>query len=186
MEVARRLADQRLAPESVILIGAPRDSHAIPVWYFKWLKATRLLPKWCSRMRFLHRHRSATSSLSTEDRHIVHRMQREFSWAQMVAASRLLNGWKESGFSEHDDLTIHQIQGREDRWFPTPSTGHATLLHAAGHWLPLSHADALNRWLEAIRDDAANRHRGKLLKSKQPDNVARPASSDPSLRTTDR
>lgn len=75
--------------------------------------------------------------------------QRDWQW--IVRSASMCKGWRRDTCDVvRAPFPVHQIHGRTDRLVPPPSAKVATLLLDGGHFLCLTHAAALNNWIEAI------------------------------------
>jgi alpha-beta hydrolase superfamily lysophospholipase len=146
-------------PAAVLLISSCRSWQAVPRWYGRWAEWSNRLPKWIASKLFVRRQitQSLTSdAASRQTAQLVEAMYQSSNWAQLQMYARLMAAWRrEEADANNAPFPIHQLHGRLDALLPKPSPKHATLLLDAGHWMPSTHADIVNNWIDAILRDLA-------------------------------
>lgn len=149
-------------PAAVLLISSSRSWQAVPRWYGRWSDWSERLPKWIASRMFMRR--QITQSLRSDraderTAQIVEAMYQAADWRQLQMFTRLMASWRrEEADVNNAPFPIHQLHGRCDSLLPKPSPKYATLLLDSGHWMPATHATAVNNWIEAILRDAFLKH----------------------------
>jgi pimeloyl-ACP methyl ester carboxylesterase len=145
-------------PVGVLLIGSCRSWDAVPLWYSRWSNWSSTLPAWICKKLFYKRHIAASlrsEPLDAEGGRLISAMIRGNDWRQLNTFVSIMTRWRRDSVDcLRAPFAIHQIHGRADTVLSVPSPKEATLLLAAGHWITISHAGAVNRWIDAILRDA--------------------------------
>ncbi len=146
-------------PLAVVLVASCRSWRAVPRWYGRWADWSSKLPHWIANKLFVRRH--LVQSLQPNDAgrevsELVEAMYQSTEWSQLMLFARMMATWRrEDSDAKAPPFPLHQLHGRLDALLPKPSPKDATLLLDAGHWLTVTHAAAVNNWIEAIVRDIA-------------------------------
>lgn len=163
LELAWFAASVGKPPLGVLLLGSCRSWDAVPAWYGRWARWSTRLPIWLSKKLFFNRHIAALSSSprpTADSQRLIGAMLQASDWPQLRRFAGHMAGWRRDTVeTARAPFAIHQLHGRADTILSVPSPQVATLLLDAGYWLTITHANAVNRWIEAILSDASLRHR---------------------------
>ena len=144
-------------PAAVLLISSCRSWQAVPRWYGRWADWSSKLPKWIASKLFTRRQiiqSIASDGANSQTAQLVEAMYQSADWQQIQMLARLMATWRrDEADANNAPFPIHQLHGRLDSLLPKPSPKLATLLLDAGHWMPATHADTVNNWIDAILRD---------------------------------
>lgn len=161
LEMAFELANTEHPPAGVFLIGSVRCWDDVPEWFSSWLAWSRRLPSWYSRRSLINKvvqSPSKEEAFDSEGRRLIRTMAQDTAWTQLQRSVEILVSWRRDKVdTARASFPVHQIHGRKDTVLPHPSTSVSTLLTLGGHWICVTHPQAINNWMAAIMADSAIR-----------------------------
>ncbi len=171
MALNSRLIDR--PPTAVLLIGSCRSWEVLPDRFRRRVEFLTKLPRRLSRALLSTSLVSLLANREKMDREfnqLVSRVRQSTSWEVLWNRCQMCFRWHRQAVDiERAAFRVHQIHGRRDQRFPAPYPEAATLVLDGGHWINLSHASAVNNWIDAIvRDQELARSGSKMPTATNP------------------
>lgn len=138
-----------LRPNALVLLGSTADPLRIPFMLRALAPVGGLLPERCHTAmgRLANRMAGAFGAASESDRELFVKMAQSTPSSFTRWACTAIAAWKAPNLS---GIPVFAVHGTDDRILPPDRAMTQTLVPGAGHLLPMTHPESVNRFLADV------------------------------------